>query len=235
MTHTLASLARSRPTVVAAATAAAALIAIPPAHAQDADESDAAGTTELQLFDLLPAEDVPAALLAADDDEIVHVVGRGESLADIALAYGIEGIDGWRRLFDANPDIEDPNLIEPGHELRVPHPDEDVERRDLPAVAATPAPSGGSGSARGVTTAGSGVWDRLARCEAGGNWSANTGNGFYGGLQFHPQTWSAHGGQAYAPSAHQASRAQQIAVAERVLASQGWGAWPSCSRQLGLR
>lgn len=77
-------------------------------------------------------------------------------------------------------------------------------------------------------------WDRLAQCEAGGNWGINTGNGFQGGLQFSPSTWRAHGGQEYAASANQATREQQIAVAEKVLASQGWGAWPSCSRKLGL-
>ncbi|MGW5073229.1 transglycosylase family protein [Rhodococcus sp. NPDC004095] len=77
-------------------------------------------------------------------------------------------------------------------------------------------------------------WDRLAQCEAGGNWSINTGNGYQGGLQFSPSTWTAHGGGQYAATANQATREQQIAVAEKVLASQGWGAWPSCSSSLGL-
>lgn len=77
-------------------------------------------------------------------------------------------------------------------------------------------------------------WDRLAQCEAGGNWSINTGNGFSGGLQFTQQTWTGHGGGEFAPTAAQASREQQIVVAERVLASQGWGAWPACSASLGL-
>ncbi|WP_280440143.1 resuscitation-promoting factor Rpf1 domain-containing protein [Nocardia cyriacigeorgica] len=77
-------------------------------------------------------------------------------------------------------------------------------------------------------------WDRLAQCEAGGNWAINTGNGYQGGLQFSPSTWKAHGGGEYAATANQATREQQIAVAERVLASQGWGAWPSCSASLGL-
>ena len=77
-------------------------------------------------------------------------------------------------------------------------------------------------------------WDRLAQCEAGGNWGINTGNGFQGGLQFSPSTWNAHGGQQYAATANQASREEQIAVAEKVLDSQGWGAWPSCSSSLGL-
>lgn len=77
-------------------------------------------------------------------------------------------------------------------------------------------------------------WDRLAQCEAGGNWGINTGNGFQGGLQFAPSTWTGHGGGEFASTANQASREEQIVVAERVLESQGWGAWPSCSSQLGL-
>jgi resuscitation-promoting factor RpfA len=79
------------------------------------------------------------------------------------------------------------------------------------------------------------TWDRLAQCESGGNWSINTGNGFSGGLQFTPSTWRAYGGTAYASSAYLAGRSAQIAVAQRVLASQGWGAWPACSAKLGLR
>ncbi|WP_288831779.1 resuscitation-promoting factor Rpf1 domain-containing protein [uncultured Corynebacterium sp.] len=77
-------------------------------------------------------------------------------------------------------------------------------------------------------------WDRLAQCESGGNWHINTGNGYYGGLQFSASTWRAYGGAEYAPTADQASREQQIAVAERTLAAQGWGAWPACSASLGL-
>lgn len=76
-----------------------------------------------------------------------------------------------------------------------------------------------------------GVWDRLAQCESGGDWSTSTGNGYHGGLQFSPSTWRAYGGSG---SAAGASRAEQIAVAEKVLAAQGWGAWPSCSKKMGL-
>jgi resuscitation-promoting factor RpfA len=76
------------------------------------------------------------------------------------------------------------------------------------------------------------AWDKLAQCESGGNWSINTGNGYYGGIQFNAGTWRAHGGTGMP---HQASKAQQIAVAERTLAAQGWNAWPSCSRKMGLR
>ncbi|OLM10833.1 Cell wall-binding protein [Pseudonocardia sp. Ae505_Ps2] len=77
------------------------------------------------------------------------------------------------------------------------------------------------------------TWDSLAHCESTGNWAANTGNGYYGGLQFSPSTWKAYGGGEYAASAHQATRAEQIAVAEKVLAAQGWNAWPSCSSKTG--
>ena len=77
-------------------------------------------------------------------------------------------------------------------------------------------------------------WDRLAQCESGGNWAINTGNGYQGGLQFSPSTWAAYGGTQYAPTANQATREQQIAIAEKTLAGQGWGAWPACSAKLGL-
>ena len=86
-----------------------------------------------------------------------------------------------------------------------------------------------------LATAGPLVWDVLAHCEAGGDWSANTGNGYFGGLQFHPGTWAAYGGYTYAPSAHEATREEQIIVAGRVLDSEGWNAWPACSLKLGLR
>ncbi len=79
------------------------------------------------------------------------------------------------------------------------------------------------------------AWDRLAQCESGGDWKINTGNGYYGGVQFSPSTWRAFGGGEFAPNAHQATREQQIVVAERTLAEQGWNAWPSCSRSTGVR
>lgn len=75
------------------------------------------------------------------------------------------------------------------------------------------------------------TWDALAQCESGGNWATNTGNGYTGGLQFSASTWAAYGGTG---SAADASREQQIAVAEQVQAAQGWGAWPSCASKLGL-
>ncbi len=80
----------------------------------------------------------------------------------------------------------------------------------------------------------SGVWDRVAQCESGGNWSISTGNGFYGGLQFTLGSWRAAGGSRYAAKPHHASRAAQIAVAQNLLRMQGPGAWPVCSRRAGL-
>ena len=81
------------------------------------------------------------------------------------------------------------------------------------------------------------LWDLLAICETGGNWQANTGNGFGGGLQFahtqHWSTWLSFGGGTYAPNPWEASREQQIDIAEQVLASSGWKAWPGCSRKNG--
>ena len=77
-----------------------------------------------------------------------------------------------------------------------------------------------------------GEWDKVASCESGGNWAINTGNGYQGGLQFSPSTWRSHGGGEYAPSAHMATKEEQIAVAERVLGTQGRGAWPVCGRGL---
>jgi resuscitation-promoting factor RpfA len=78
------------------------------------------------------------------------------------------------------------------------------------------------------------TWDRLANCESGGNWHINTGNGYYGGLQFASGTWQSYGGGRYASRADLASRGEQITIAEKVLRSQGWGAWPACSARLGL-
>jgi LysM repeat protein len=78
------------------------------------------------------------------------------------------------------------------------------------------------------------VWDRVARCESGGRWNTNSGNGYHGGLQFASSTWKAYGGTKYASGAHLASREQQIEIARKVLAGQGPGAWPVCSRKAGL-
>ncbi|GAA5036936.1 transglycosylase family protein [Streptomyces siamensis] len=91
------------------------------------------------------------------------------------------------------------------------------------------APLMAAGNASAATAS---EWDAVAQCEAGGNWAINTGNGYYGGLQFAASTWAAYGGTAYASTADKASKAQQIAVGEKVLAAQGKGAWPTCGTGL---
>lgn len=93
----------------------------------------------------------------------------------------------------------------------------------VPVTAAPPAPA-----------ASDSVWDRVAQCESSGRWNANTGNGHHGGLQFQPSTWRAFGGGKYAATANKATKAQQIEIAEKVLAGQGPGAWPTCGKRAGL-
>jgi uncharacterized protein YabE (DUF348 family) len=85
------------------------------------------------------------------------------------------------------------------------------------------------------SVANGGEWDALSRCEAGGNWATNSGNGFYGGVQFDQNTWERQGGLRYAPRADLATREEQIAIAEVTRARQGWGAWPVCSGRIGAR
>lgn len=154
------------------------------------------------------------------------------------------------RVYSANTDVENPDLIFPGQNLRIPTADENLTIRPLPpsvtaqaaaapmaaAPAAAPAQATASTysapAAPAAPVASGSVWDSLAACESGGNWSINTGNGYYGGLQFSLGSWQAVGGSGL-PS--NASREEQIARAEALLARQGWGAWPACTAKLGLR
>lgn len=102
-----------------------------------------------------------------------------------------------------------------------------------PAAAQAPVtnPAPATAAVDSAAVARSARWDRLAHCESSGNWAADTGNGFSGGLQFTRSTWRAYGGRG---EARDATREEQITVAERVLADQGWKAWPACSAELGL-
>lgn len=103
---------------------------------------------------------------------------------------------------------------------------------------ATPPPSPTSRLAApapaSVTYSGDSVWDDLAQCESGGNWSINTGNGYYGGLQFSYGTWHDYGGGEFAEYPHQATREEQIVVAERLRDARGYAPWPACRAKLGL-
>lgn len=168
---------------------------------------------------------------------IVEMVDPGDTLSAIAQVHQTTYV----RIFDANVAVVDPDIIHPGQELRIPRPEEQLASRPLPAAqvaavqpAVARAPAVAKKSYASVAANGD-VWDKLARCEAGGNWAINTGNSFYGGLQFTAGTWTGHGGGVYAARADLATREQQIDIAQRVLATQGWGAWPACSAKLGLR
>ncbi|MQS34860.1 LysM peptidoglycan-binding domain-containing protein [Streptomyces katsurahamanus] len=104
-----------------------------------------------------------------------------------------------------------------------------------PAAESIPAQEPAAEAATAPACAATGwPWNCIAECESGGDWHINTGNGYYGGLQFWQPTWEDHGGLGYAPRADLATREQQITVAEEVLRTQGWGAWPVCSKRYGL-
>jgi hypothetical protein len=148
------------------------------------------------------------------------------------------------RLFYANTSIQDPDLIYPGQQLRIPAADEQLTPRPVPqnvvisptqvsseTAYARPASSTSTASVPNYDPGDGSVWDRIAACESGGNWAINTGNGYYGGLQFNLGTWRANGGTGMPQDA---SRAEQIRVAQNVQASQGWGAWPVCSVKAGV-
>lgn len=174
---------------------------------------------------------------AANQPNMVQIQ-PGDTLIKIAQANSTT----WPRLFDANATIKDPDLIYPGDKVRIPDPDEQLPNRPippnappvLPVVTPAPAPtptyqSNVSYAPAPVThyTSGS-MWDKIAACESGGNWSINTGNGYYGGLQFTQQTWAGAGGLQYAPRADLATPAQQIAIASKL----SLGNWPVCGRGL---
>lgn len=190
---------------------------------------------------------------APTQPQIITVM-PGDYLVKLANANNTTAI----RLFYANTDIKNPDLIYPDQKLRVPTADETLTPRDVPAntqivaqpaAAAAPAPTPAPQPVAQPETAPAASvsyqpaapvaapsdgspWARLAACESGGNWAINTGNGFYGGLQFTLSSWRAVGGSGL-PS--DASRSEQIARAQMLQARQGWGAWPVCSIKAGLR
>ncbi|HEX7368602.1 MAG TPA: transglycosylase family protein [Candidatus Saccharimonadales bacterium] len=173
------------------------------------------------------------------------VVQPGDTLAGIAGQQQTTYV----RLFDANTQISDPDLIYPGEQIRIPAAGEQLPDRPLPvsapavpasapvsepvvtAAVSTPVPVQTRTVAYQPDSSGTSVWDRIAQCESGGDWSIDTGNGFYGGLQFTLSSWQAVGGSGL-PS--QASREEQIARAQMLQARQGWGAWPVCSVRAGV-
>ena len=180
---------------------------------------------------------------AAPHAQASYTVKQGDTLSAIAAhAYG--NAADWPAVWWPNRhQMPNPNVITAGQRLRLPasgHVAAWMARAARAAIkaparaaAAASVPQAAAPAAATVSTAapassGGVNWSAIAACESGGNWSANTGNSFYGGLQFTEQTWLAYGGGQYASSANLATPAQQIAVAQRVLAGQGIGAWPVC-------
>ena len=200
---------------------------------------------------IIPVVSMTKALLAvtislhpaAHQAQASYTVKQGDTLSAIA-AHTYGNAANWPAVWWPNRrQMPNPNMIAAGQRLRLPASGHvpawmaRAARAAIPAAAAAPAaasvpqaaaPASGSASTTAPASSGGANWSAIAACESGGNWSANTGNGFYGGLQFTEQTWVAYGGGRYAPSANLATPAQQIAVAQRVLAGQGIGAWPVC-------
>ena len=212
-------------------------------------------SVKLTALALAGAISLFGATSASAKESAEVTINPGDTLEIIAEAHDTT----YPRVFNANAHIAHPDLINAGDTVRIPAEDEELPDRfgEMQAVAQAQAAVAAQAQAQHIeqpvyveqaqyqapapqpaaapVAADGSVWDTIAQCESGGNWAINTGNGYSGGLQFHPQTWAGHGGGEYAASAAGATREQQIAVAERVLASQGWGAWPSCSSQAGLR
>jgi len=174
---------------------------------------------------------------AAHQAPAQYTVKAGDTLSSIARhEYGSAA--AWPALWWVNRHkVHNPEMIRVGQRLTLSswHPRKAWLNRAalaaVPASASAPpvsASAPAAGAAPVPASSGGVNWSAVAACESGGNWSTNTGNGFYGGLQFTEGTWLANGGGQYASSADLATPAQQIAVAERVLASQGIGAWPVC-------
>ena len=208
MSHARASMLHRRP--VQRFVAAGAVVAL------------ASGLATLEALAAEPEEESSdievRTVRVTDQDEIDLFDDRDEGLAGVVG----EALEARQQLVAAEPEPEPEPDPEPESE---PEPEPEVASEPEPAPAPAPEPSH-EGSVDVAT------WDRLAQCESGGNWSIDTGNGFYGGLQFTVDSWRAVGGSGMP---HEASKQEQINRAERLLAKQGWGAWPSCSSQLGLR
>ncbi|EEI17631.1 resuscitation-promoting factor [Corynebacterium lipophiloflavum] len=177
------------------------------------DRVDVSETSESVEFDA-PAKVVEDANLPAGTEEVREPGAKGEK----KVLYRTVTVNGV--VESSGPAGEE--------EIRPAVP-ATVVRGTKAAATATAAAAGAP------SVAGGSVWDQIAQCESGGNWSINTGNGYYGGLQFNAGTWAAYGGTQYAPTADLATREQQIAIAEKTQAAQGWGAWPACTAKLGLR
>lgn len=189
-----------------------------------------------------PTVSTAAAVVETPADVKIVAIESGDTLSKIADANATT----YQRLYYANTKVTNPDLIYPGDQLRIPAADEQLAARPLPDNAPVAVKQQVEAEAYDTTSyvaprqravsnapavADGSVWDRLAACESGGNWSINTGNGFYGGLQFTPSSWAAAGGSGMP---HEASREEQILRGQNLQAIQGWGAWPACTAKLGI-
>lgn len=154
----------------------------------------------------------------ADSSSGTYTVQQGDTLSGIASQYG----QTWQALQAANG-ISNPNYIYPGEVLQVDGSSGSSDGSTSPApIVNTEQNSSPAAPSSSVN------WSAVAQCESSGNWAADTGNGFYGGLQFTESTWLAYGGGQYAQNPANASQSAQETVANAVLAGQGIGAWPVC-------
>jgi hypothetical protein len=172
-------------------------------------------------------EDVPVRNVTVTATDVVDLTVERSMLAD-ALADALEARVALTATAppesEPTPEPEPEPTPEPEPE---PTPEPEPEPEPEPTPEPEPEPAPATGGAIALST-----WERVAQCESGGNWSINTGNGYYGGLQFNLDSWRWVGGSGYP---HEASKAEQIHRAELLHERQGWNAWPACSRKLGLR
>ena len=174
----------------------------------------------------------------------VHIE-NGDTLQAVAKAHGLT----YQRLYDANTSLTNPDLIYPGQDLSLPNANDVIAVREIPTGNGGSAPTATSvlqfGAYQSVPSAVAAsqpeaapaaaedsIWDSIAACEAGGNWAINTGNGYYGGLQFTLASWQAVGGTGMP---NQASRDEQILRGQILQSRGGWGNWPACTAKLGIR
>ena len=226
---TLAERATRRPMRVAVVLATGVALAAPMVAASPLASPDPVGTAEVEasVAELKAAVETAATQrLTAPGEGPVNTIGFVTALA---ATKSSQEVDAGATYLSASmiavreaAEREAAERAEAERQAAERVAQEAREAEEARAAAAQPAPAVTSGS----------VWDRLAQCESGGNWAINTGNGYYGGLQFSLSSWRGVGGVGYP---HQASRETQIAMGERLRASGGWGHWPACSRKLGLR
>jgi len=194
-------------------------------------------TTHALALSQTTTANTTANVAASPPPDPTVTVQPGDSLSKIATANSTTYV----RIYDANDVVQDPDVIYPGQVLTIPAADEQLPDRMAAVAAPVAAPTTTYAprttrtthvvSASDTSAPSGGVWAAIAQCESGGNWSINTGNGYYGGLQFSLSSWRAVGGSGL-PS--DASASEQISRAQALQAREGWGAWPVCSVRAGV-